>query len=150
MRSFTRTARSLVLDTSDGSFLPPVDGFRQGLEIPILELLRGFAPLWQPVGLEPQELLLELVMAHVRKLVQPEPVVGDGLVPLVDVLQVILKDLEPMQLLLDGHVLLVMPVEPGLEETYELVDARQVFGRVAHDREVVGRRRHPQGDEDES
>ncbi|GER36664.1 tetratricopeptide repeat protein 30A2 [Striga asiatica] len=43
-------------------------------------------------------------MAQISKLVQAEPIVGNNLITLVNVLQVVLENLEPMQLLLDPTI----------------------------------------------
>lgn len=53
-------------------------------------------------------------------------------------LEIVLEDLKPVQLLLEALVLLTMFLDPRLEEVYEFVDAREVVGRVAHDREIAG------------
>lgn len=137
------TARALVLDGRHGAFLSPIDGLGNIDDVSVAEALGAGGPGSRGgLGPEAQILALELLVAHVGELVEAEPVFGDLLVPLVDVLQVVLEDLEPLDLLLDAAVHLAVLREPVVEELDELVDAGQVLRGVAEDRELVdGERR---------
>lgn len=84
---------------------------------------------------------LELILAHIRKLIEPEPVASLLPVSLVDVLQVVLEDLKPPQLLLQRGIRFTVLRHPQLEEVDELVRGCQVLLGIANDGEVCGKGR---------
>lgn len=131
------TTRALVLDRSDSTVLPPIYRLGQVDDIFVAGLVMIARELSSPLSLQSQVHLLELVVGQVRELVQPEPVVGHLLVGLIDVLQVLLEHLEPLQLLLQAVVPLLVLRHPRLEELDQLVDGFQVFLGIAHDRELA-------------
>jgi len=131
------TTGALIFDRTDSAFLPPVNRLGQGLKMDILVgKLRGLATSWH-ISLEPQVLVLELFMGHVRELIKAQPIILDLLIGLINVFQVVPKHFKPMQPLFKAVVNLAMSLHPRLEQPYQPIYARKIMGRIAHDREVM-------------
>uniref|UniRef100_A0A0A8Y7N5 Uncharacterized protein n=1 Tax=Arundo donax TaxID=35708 RepID=A0A0A8Y7N5_ARUDO len=135
------TALPLVLHLRHRSLLPPVhrlghvvaahaavpEGAAAGAAVPAA----AFGAAEAEVG------GLELVVGEVGELVEAEPVAAHLLVDLVDVLEVVLEHLEPVQLLLEARVRLAVLGHPLLEQLDQPVMAAKVLLGVPHDGEVA-------------
>nr|GMC50477.1 hypothetical protein Iba_chr01bCG17220 [Ipomoea batatas] len=131
----------------DSAFLSPVNGVRQTIagrrSIPVALALH-YIPASVPFGAEVSGTVL--LVGDIREPVQSElvrPVLEAVL--LVDVLKVVLEDLKPLVLLVDGVVRFAVFHQPRLEHLLHLVLApdqalRRMLLVVGYDRHVLRRR----------
>lgn len=132
------TAGALVLNGSHGSLFPPVNGLWQILAHRIL-VSRARRPGQAFLGIQlgTQICSLELLMAQICKLVQPQFV---GWIPLVVVLvniqKIVFKYRELLLLLVKTIVGFLMLSQPQLIELHDRVISYQILAIVADDGEI--------------
>ncbi|BAS91899.1 Os05g0108450 [Oryza sativa Japonica Group] len=134
-------ALPLVLHLRHRVLLPPVHLLRHlaVAHLPVPELLRRVVLAVRPRRRrrEAEVGRLELVVGEVGELVEPQPVAGDLLVDVVDVVEVVLEHLEPPHLLLEARVRLPVLCHPLLEQLDQPVVRRQVLLRVPDNGELA-------------